>query len=87
MAKDRISQLYERHKDFPRGRNSEDHPAPCNPARYDHSPKDGALRNNFPQDIEDSHDNYREQLGLNVRFTPKSEHWNSAAKCPLCAIS
>jgi hypothetical protein len=27
----------------------------------------------------------REQLGLNVRFTPKSGHWNSAARCPLCA--
>ena len=22
-----------------------------------------------------------------VRFPPKSGHWNSAAKCPLCAIS
>jgi len=22
---------------------------------------------------------------VNVRFTPKSGHWNSAAKCPLCA--
>ena len=22
-----------------------------------------------------------------VRFTPKSGHWNSAAKCPLCAKS
>jgi hypothetical protein len=22
-----------------------------------------------------------------VRFTPKSGHWNSAAQCPLCAIS
>src|SRR5499427_10730520 len=25
--------------------------------------------------------------GLNVRFTPKSGHWDSAARCPLCAIS
>ena len=24
---------------------------------------------------------------INVRFTPKSRHWNSAAKFPLCAIS
>jgi hypothetical protein len=24
---------------------------------------------------------------LNVRFTPKSGHWNSAAKCPLCGKS
>jgi len=24
---------------------------------------------------------------LNVRFTPNSGHWNSAAKCPLCAKS
>ena len=23
----------------------------------------------------------------NVRFTPKSGHWNSVAECPLCAIS
>jgi hypothetical protein len=23
----------------------------------------------------------------NVRFTPKSGHWNSAVKCPLCAKS
>src|SRR5215469_10700384 len=23
----------------------------------------------------------------NVRFTPKSRHWNSVAKCPLCAKS
>jgi len=23
----------------------------------------------------------------NVRFTPKSGHWNSAAQCPLCAKS
>jgi hypothetical protein len=22
-----------------------------------------------------------------VRFTPESGHWNSVAKCPLCAIS
>jgi hypothetical protein len=59
MAKDRISALYEKHKVHPRGRNSEDHPAPYHPARYDHSPKDGALRRNDPQDIEDSHDNHR----------------------------
>ena len=26
-------------------------------------------------------------LALNVRFTPKSGHWDSAAKCPLCAKS
>jgi len=25
--------------------------------------------------------------GLNVRFTPKSGHWNSVVECPLCAIS
>jgi hypothetical protein len=25
--------------------------------------------------------------GLNVRFTPKSGHWDSAARCPLSAIS
>src|SRR5262249_40032319 len=24
---------------------------------------------------------------INVRFTPKSGHWNSTAKCPLCAKS
>src|SRR6516162_5560760 len=24
---------------------------------------------------------------LNVRFTPESRHWNSAARCPLCAIT
>ena len=24
---------------------------------------------------------------INVRFTPKSAHWNSVAKCPLCAKS
>ena len=24
---------------------------------------------------------------INVRFTPESGHWNSAAKCPLCAKS
>jgi hypothetical protein len=26
-------------------------------------------------------------LPINVRFTPKSGHWNSVAKCPLCANS
>ena len=25
--------------------------------------------------------------GLNVRFTPNGGHWNSAARCPLCAKS
>jgi len=24
---------------------------------------------------------------IDVRFTPESGHWNSAAKCPLCAKS
>jgi hypothetical protein len=24
---------------------------------------------------------------LNVRFTPESGHWNSVARCPLCAKS
>jgi hypothetical protein len=24
---------------------------------------------------------------INVRFTPKSGHWNSVAECPLCAKS
>jgi len=24
---------------------------------------------------------------VNVRFTPKSGHWNSVAECPLCARS
>src|SRR5262245_32055093 len=57
MARDKISDLYERHKAFPRGRNSEAHPALYNPARYDASPRDGALRNNRPQDIENAHDN------------------------------
>jgi hypothetical protein len=56
MAKDRISQLYERHKSFPRGRNSEQHPAPRSPRSYDASPRDGALRNNAVQDIESAHD-------------------------------
>src|SRR6516225_2845783 len=27
------------------------------------------------------------QLGLNVRFTPKSGHWSSVSECPLCAKS
>src|SRR5262252_1588238 len=27
------------------------------------------------------------QLDCHVRFTPKSGHWNSVAKCPLCAKS
>ena len=27
------------------------------------------------------------RVGDNVRFTPKSGHWNSVAKCPLCAKS
>jgi hypothetical protein len=57
MAKDRISQLYERHKEHPRGRNSENHPAPYHPRSYDASPRDGALRNNHVQDIENAHDN------------------------------
>ena len=26
-------------------------------------------------------------LPLDVRFTPESGHWNSVAKCPLCAKS
>ena len=26
-------------------------------------------------------------LRPNVRFTPESGHWNSAARCPLCAKS
>jgi hypothetical protein len=26
-------------------------------------------------------------LPINVRFTPKSRHWNSAARSPLCAES
>src|SRR5262249_20565409 len=54
--KDRISQLYERHKVHPRGRNSERHPAPYNEARYDASPRDGALRNNHTQDPENFQD-------------------------------
>src|SRR5262249_60005381 len=29
----------------------------------------------------------REQLGPNVRFTPKSGHWLSVLGCPLCAKS
>ena len=28
-----------------------------------------------------------EQVGHHVRFTPKSGHWISASKCPLCAKS
>src|SRR5262249_7931086 len=28
-----------------------------------------------------------EALPLNVRFTPKSRHWNSVCECPLCAKS
>jgi hypothetical protein len=27
------------------------------------------------------------QVRDNVRFTPKSRHWNSIEKCPLCAKS
>src|SRR5262249_32669644 len=56
MARDKISDLYERHKGFPRGRNSENHPAPYNAARYDASPRDGALRNNHAQDPENFQD-------------------------------
>jgi hypothetical protein len=26
-------------------------------------------------------------LPINVRFTPKSGHWNSVVECPLCAKS
>src|SRR5262249_36937119 len=29
----------------------------------------------------------RTGVSVNVRFTPKSGHWNSVAACPLCAIS
>jgi hypothetical protein len=56
MASDPISKLYERGRSFPRGRNSEDHPRPQNPASYDRSPRDGALRRNTPQNVEDSAD-------------------------------
>ena len=28
-----------------------------------------------------------EACSVNVRFTPESGHWDSAAKCPLCANS
>jgi hypothetical protein len=28
-----------------------------------------------------------EALLINVRFTPKSRHWNSVVECPLCAKS
>src|SRR5262249_33069575 len=50
MARDKISDLYERHKAHPRGRNSERHPAPYNEARYDHSPPYAALHNNHAPD-------------------------------------
>jgi hypothetical protein len=56
MASDPISKLYERGRSFPRGRNSEDHSRPQNPASYDRSPRDGALRRNTAQDVEDKAD-------------------------------
>jgi hypothetical protein len=56
MARDPISRLYEKHRSFPRGKNSENHPRPQSPASYDRSPRDGALRRNTPQDIEDRPD-------------------------------
>jgi hypothetical protein len=69
MAKDRISELYEhRHKVHPRGKNSEDHPAPYHPAQYDASPRDGALRRNTPQDIEDQHDDHRGRYDNDVNI-------------------
>jgi hypothetical protein len=59
MASDPISKLYERYRSFPGGKNSEDHPRPQNPPSYDRSPRDGALRRNTPQDIEDRPDHSR----------------------------
>src|SRR5262249_48293075 len=29
----------------------------------------------------------RTHVAVGVRYSPKSRHWNSVAKCPLCAIS
>ena len=39
------------------------------------------FRNDLPRVVS------REKLARNVRFTPKSGHWNSAGQCPLCAKS
>lgn len=54
MARDRISQLYENRRQFPDGKNSEDHPPPHNPAGYHRH-----YEQQKPQDPSDWHDNGR----------------------------
>jgi hypothetical protein len=52
MARDPISKLYERHRSFPDGKNSENHPRPQDANRY-HRHEEIQR----PQSREDQHDN------------------------------